>query len=313
MPDNSNDDLFDAWGQSFNVDPQLAKSVFQMESGSGQTNPANPMGIQPATAAAVAKKMGWDPKQVNVADMGWAVPIAMRVLADGLNATQSADGAVGYYNSGSTDPKKWNQGYISSIGKIYPSATLAPSQGTQDGSSGQPAATQPPAAQPAPAPSRPPQDGNAASGTGIVDTAASQMGQTSSSVSGFLRQNGQSLDPTRFNWCAAFVNGALNANGITGTAGAGKNVATGFLNWGTPVQGDPQAGDVLVQPRGHPAGGIGGHVGIFAGQIADGQHGEVYYLMQSGNYNGRVAYSWEPAQTVVARRAPPAATQQAAN
>jgi hypothetical protein len=168
----------------------------------------------------------------------------------------------------------------------------------------------PPAAQPAPAPSQGAQDGNAASGAGIVDTAASQIGQTSNSVSGFLRQNGQSLDPTRFNWCAAFVNGALNANGITGTAGPGKNVATGFLNWGTPVQGDPQAGDVLVQPRGHPAGGIGGHVGIAAGPIADGPNGQVLYLMQSGNYNGRVAYSWEPAQSVVARRAAPVSQQQ---
>jgi len=118
-----------------------------------------------------------------------------------------------------------------------------------------------------------------------------------------LRQNGQSLDPTRANWCAAFVNASLDANNIQGTTGGGKNIATSFLNWGVPVSGDPQPGDVLVQPHGHPAGGVGGHVGIAAGPIASGSGG-TYYLMQSGNYNGRVAWSWEPAQTVVIRRAP---------
>jgi uncharacterized protein (TIGR02594 family) len=308
MPTNDYDDLFDAWGRSFNVDPQLAKSIFQMESGGGTTNPANPMGIQPATAAAVAKKMGWDPKQIDVSDMGWAVPIATRILADGLNATQSADGAAGYYNSGSTDPRKWNPNYIASVSKIYPTATVTPSgaQGPQGGSSDGQGTTPPPSARAAPAPS----DGQPKGGDAIVSTASTQLGQNSASIRPFLQQTGQSLDPTRANWCAAFVNGVLNASGVQGTTGPGKNVATGFLNWGTPVQGDPQPGDVLVQPRGHPAGGIGGHVGIFAGQIADGQHGEVYYLMQSGNYNGHVSYSWEPAQTVVARRAPELAQPQ---
>jgi hypothetical protein len=96
----------------------------------------------------------------------------------------------------------------------------------------------------------------------------------------------------------------LDANGVQGTTGAGKNIATSFLNWGAPAQGDPQPGDVLVQPRGHPAGGIGGHVGIAAGPVAEGSGGR-FYLMQSGNLNGHVAYSWEPAQGVVVRRAPP--------
>jgi hypothetical protein len=233
----------------------------------------------------------------------------MRVLADGLNATQSADGAVGYYNSGSADPKKWRQDYIATIGKIYPTAALAPQSG-QDGDGGWQASTPPPSQQPAPAPSQGPQS-QPPSGGAIVSTAGSLMGSNSATIQPFLRQTGQSLDPTRYNWCAAFTNGVLAANGVQGTTGSGKNVATGFLNWGVPVQGDPQPGDVLVQPRGHPAGGIGGHVGIFAGQIADGQHGEVYYLMQSGNYNDKVSYSWEPAQTVVARRAAELAQQAA--
>lgn len=283
MPNNDYDDLFDQWGQSFNVDPQLVKSIFQAESGS--TLNGNPMGIQPETAATIAKQMGWNPQNVNVADMRWAVPIATRVLADGLNATQTADGAAGYYNSGSTDPKQWRPGYIANVAKIYPTAGLLPPDQRQ---------------QP--------------SGNGIVDTATSQLGQSSGTIGGFLRANNQSLNPTQANWCAAFVNGVLSENGVQGTTGAGKNVATSFLGWGDPVQGDPQAGDVLVQPRGHPLGGLGGHVGIFAGKIADAPDGQSFYLMESGNLGGRVSYSWEPAGSVVARRAPqtPQPQQQAA-
>jgi uncharacterized protein (TIGR02594 family) len=271
MPNNDFDDLFDQWGSALNVNPQLAKSVFHAES-SGQLN-SNPMGITPEVVAKIAPQLGFDPKSVDLSDMRWAVPIATRVLADGLNATQgSAEGAAGYYNSGSADPSKWNPGYVSNVTKLYPNMTLTP---------------------PRPAP-----DGSA-----IVSTATSQMDQGGGAITPWLRDHGQSLDPTKANWCAAFVNGALEANGVHGTNGAGKNVATSFMNWGTPVQGDPQAGDVLVQPRGHPAGGIGGHVGIFAGQIADGKDGP-YYLMTSGNYDNKVAYSWEPASSVVARRAP---------
>jgi hypothetical protein len=146
-------------------------------------------------------------------------------------------------------------------------------------------------------------------GDAIASTASHLVGNNAATISPFLRQTGQSLDPMRANWCAAFVNGVLNANGVEGTTGPGKNIATGFLNWGTPADGELQPGDVLVQPRGHPAGGIGGHVGIATGHIAEG-NGQTYVLMQSGNLNGRVAYSWEPAQSVVVRR-PPQPSQQA--
>lgn len=269
MPNNDYDALFDQWGKALNVNPQLAKTVFQMES-SGKLN-GNPMGIQPETANKVAADMGWDPKQVDVSDMRWAVPIGMRVLADGLNKTQRTDGAFGYYNNGQTDPSKWNQDYIDKATGIYPSMTVTP-------------------------PKQP-------SGSDLVNTATTQLGQTGSTVSPFLQAHHQSLDPTKANWCAAFVNGVLDANGVQGTQGPGKNVATGFLKWGQPVDGDPQAGDVLVQPRGHPAGGIGGHVGIAVGPVAEGPSG-TFYLMQSGNYNNSVSYSWEPAGSVVVRRAP---------
>lgn len=270
MPNSDFDGLFDAWGNALNVDPQLAKSVFHAES-SGLLD-GNPMGIRADAAAKVAGQMGFDPKTVDISDMRWAVPIGMRILADGLNATNDPDGAVGYYNTGSTDSKQWRPGYIANVAKLYPNMGVQPQQQQPDGSA-------------------------------IVSTASGVVGQNSSAIVLFLRDHGQSLDATKANWCAAFINATLEANGVQGTTGAGKNVATGFLNWGTPVQGDPQPGDVLVQPRGHPAGGIGGHVGIFAGQIADGQGGP-FYLMTSGNLGGKVSYSWEPASSVVARRAP---------
>lgn len=148
-----------------------------------------------------------------------------------------------------------------------------------------------------------PDDSTPPVGDAIASTAGKLIGNNAATISPFLRQTGQSLDPTRANWCAAFVNGVLNANGVEGTTGAGKNIATGFLNWGAPAEGELQPGDVLVQPRGHPAGGIGGHVGIATGHIAEG-NGQTYVLMQSGNLNGKVAYSWEPAQSLVVRRAP---------
>jgi hypothetical protein len=176
-----------------------------------------------------------------------------------------------------------------------PPAPDAP-QGPQDGSEAAPVPA-PPSPQATPAPSQPPV------GNAIASTAGKLVGANAAAIVPFLRQNGQSLDAIHQNWCAAFVNGVLGANGVDGVQGPGKNIATSFLNWGTPAEGDLQAGDVLVQPRGHPAGGIGGHVGIATGHISEG-NGQTYVLMQSGNLNGRVAYSWEPAQSLVVRRAP---------
>ena len=141
-------------------------------------------------------------------------------------------------------------------------------------------------------------------GESIAATAAKLAGANSAAVKSFLRQTGQTLDPTQANWCAAFVNGVLGANGVPGTTGPSRNVATGFLNWGVPAQGEPQPGDVMVLPRGHPAGATGGHVGIAVGQVSEGKSG-TFYLMQSGNLSDKVQYTWEPAGSVVVRRAPP--------
>lgn len=153
------------------------------------------------------------------------------------------------------------------------------------------------------------QSGQPPVGDAIAATAGRLVGSNAASIVPFLRQNGQSLDAIHQNWCAAFVNATLNANGVPGVAGPSKNIATSFLDWGAPAEGDLQPGDVLVQPRGHPAGGLGGHVGIATGHVTEG-NGQTYVLMQSGNLNGKVSYSWEPAQSLVVRRAPQP-TQQA--
>lgn len=149
---------------------------------------------------------------------------------------------------------------------------------------------------PAAAPQRPPV------GQSIAATAGKLSGADSNSIRSFFQQTGQTLDPRQSNWCAAYVNGVLGANGIQGTTGSGKNIATSFMKWGDPVQGEPQAGDVMVLPRGRSPGALGGHVGIAMGQTADGPGG-AFFLMQSGNEGDHVAYTWEPARNVVIRRA----------
>lgn len=172
--------------------------------------------------------------------------------------------------------------------------------GPQDASGAGPAPALPPAPQVATAPPQPPV------GDAIASTAGKLVGANAAAIVPFLRQNGQSLDAIHQNWCAAFVNGVLGANGVQGVQGPSKNIATSFLNWGTPAEGDLQPGDVLVQPKGRQAGVTGGHVGIATGHITEG-NGQTYVLMQSGNYGGNggtVAYSWEPADSLVVRRAP---------
>lgn len=135
---NDYDDLFDAWGRALNVNPQLGKTVFWLESthnlniGNGTAGEIGPMQMKPETAVRMAKKLGLDSKGIDLHDMRWAVPLAMQYLAEGLTATQSAEGALGYYNSGSADPKKWNQRYIDNGVKTYPNMALTPAPATSE-------------------------------------------------------------------------------------------------------------------------------------------------------------------------------------
>lgn len=132
MPNHAFDDLFDQWGQALNVNPQLGKTVFHIESDGnenvhdGRSGEVGGMQILPATGRSMAKKLGLDPKAMDLHDMRWAVPLAMQYLADGLTATGTAEGAAGYYNSGSKDPKLWSPDYLNKLQKLYPSMGLTP-------------------------------------------------------------------------------------------------------------------------------------------------------------------------------------------
>ncbi len=141
MPNHAYDDLFDAWGVALNVDAQLAKTVFHMESSGGRNtgrslpddkdSPIGPMQMRPSTAARMAKEMGIE-GQLDLQDMRFAVPLAMGYLANGLNATNSSpEGALAYYYSGSADPAEWGpktQAYVAKGQKLYPQMALTPAQ-----------------------------------------------------------------------------------------------------------------------------------------------------------------------------------------
>lgn len=127
MVNNAYDDEFDAAGQKYNVDPQLAKTVFHMESSGGVNtgpsipgdpdSPIGPMQMRPSTA----KSLGVDPKNIHQAIDG-----ATRYLAQGLNATQSPDGALRFYYGG-PDQSNWGgktDSYAAKGAALYPAMAL---------------------------------------------------------------------------------------------------------------------------------------------------------------------------------------------
>jgi soluble lytic murein transglycosylase-like protein len=139
------DDLFDAWGKALNVNPQLGKTVFHLESNGNPNSPDGPvspystvpgeraqggMQIEPSTAVGLAKQLGFDPKSVNLRDMRWAVPLAMQMLANGLNATDTAEGAMAYYFAG-PDQRKWGRqtgDYVQRGIGLWPQMALTPAK-----------------------------------------------------------------------------------------------------------------------------------------------------------------------------------------
>jgi len=140
MPNHAYDDLFDQWGLALNVDPQLGKTVFHLESSGGRNtgkslpddpdSPIGPMQMRPSTARRMAKEMGID-GPINMQDMRFMVPLSMGYLGNGLTATQSPDGALAYYYSGSADPGAWGpktHKYVSDGQKLYPSMGLTPGE-----------------------------------------------------------------------------------------------------------------------------------------------------------------------------------------
>jgi len=72
----------------------------------------------------------------------------------------------------------------------------------------------------------------------------------------FRKSLGQGVDPRNTAWCAAFANGVLKQNGLTGT---GSLMARSFLGYGKPVNSNSvQQGDIAVFGRGKaPFGHVG--------------------------------------------------------
>ena len=92
------------------------------------------------------------------------------------------------------------------------------------------------------------------------------------------------VDPSRTEWCAAFVNAILNEKGIPGSESVSDVplMARSFLYWGNSVE-EPEVGDVVVFPRGDQ--GWQGHVGFYVMTSADGK----YYYILGGNQNEEVS------------------------
>lgn len=128
------------------------------------------------------------------------------------------------------------------------------------------------------------------------DVAASFIGLTerqhTSVISNFIKEaTGNSLNPAKTAWCAAFVNAALGASGEIGT---GSNLARSFLNWGEPVT-TPQRGDIVVFSRGRQA--WQGHVGFFVGRD---EKGNIKVL--GGNQGDKVSIETYPPSKLLGYR-----------
>lgn len=111
---------------------------------------------------------------------------------------------------------------------------------------------------------------------------------------------GLKLDPAQTAWCAAFINGVMGASGRGGT---GSLAAKSFLNYGTPTDA-PTEGDIVVLPRGDPAGPYG-HVGLYVGSVQ--RDGKNYVKILAGNQGNTVSTKEYPADQVLGYRRPPAA------
>ena len=118
-----------------------------------------------------------------------------------------------------------------------------------------------------------------------VQLASTMVGKSRTQSLDYLKAGGYNNKGEA--WCAEFVNSSLKQ---TGGTGSGSAVANSFQKWGTQV--DPikvQAGDVVLQTRGHGPGETGGHVGIATGKY---QHGQIEMI--AGNSSGQVKRYFVP-------------------
>lgn len=157
------DALFDSAGRTYNINPQLAKSLMMIESSGNPDVPDSSSGAQgPAQLMpALQKSYGvTDPR-----DPVQAVYALVRNLREGLDKTGTTQGALAYYHSGSTDPATWGpatQQSVQRVAAVYPTMVVRPGQPSQPGGS-MPVPPIPPA-------NPPPQAASAVAGTGPQDS-----------------------------------------------------------------------------------------------------------------------------------------------
>lgn len=111
------------------------------------------------------------------------------------------------------------------------------------------------------------------------------------------------VDPSRYEWCAAFINSILELNGLPGSDLVSKHplTARSFLKWGQEVTDAPQPGDIVVFPRGNYR--WQGHAGFFVVSFMD--KGKEYYVILGGNQGDEVSYEiYEARRAISVRRWP---------
>lgn len=111
------------------------------------------------------------------------------------------------------------------------------------------------------------------------------------------------IDPVRTEWCAAFVNAVLQAQGVPNLHDIDSRyplLARSFLEWGNAVdfEDEVRRGDVIVFPRGNE--GWQGHVGFYVGNMDD------KWIILGGNQDNTVSYKlYYPWEAIGRRRAEP--------
>ena len=106
--------------------------------------------------------------------------------------------------------------------------------------------------------------------------------------------NGQTVDPARIPWCAAWANMVLSESGMETT---GSLMARSFLAWGKATKA-PNIGDVVVMRRGRNRNM--GHVGFFYAFVD--VNGSKMVAVLGGNQGKEVRISYYPISKVIAYR-----------
>jgi uncharacterized protein (TIGR02594 family) len=136
--------------------------------------------------------------------------------------------------------------------------------------------------------------------SGVLAKAESTIGLNARSDRQLLKKklsnaNGQTIDPVRIPWCAAWMNMVLDESGLPTT---GSLMARSFLAWGKPVVGEPMVGDVVVMRRGRNRNN--GHVGFFYAFVD--HNGAKMIAVLGGNQGKEVRISYYPITKVIAYR-----------